>query len=74
MRNKLYFTSNHPKAQAHALKAIIEEQNKIGYYALPDQDITPILNYAKQIPDHIEDIAVIGIGGSSFSPRVKMFR
>lgn len=69
MKNKLYFNSNHPKAQEHALQAIIEEQKSIGYYALPNQDIIPILNYAKQIPDHIENIAIIGIGGSSLGSK-----
>ncbi len=69
MKNKLYFTSDHPKAQDHALNAIIKEKKSIGYYALPDQDITPIVNYAKKIPAHIENIAIIGIGGSSLGAK-----
>lgn len=69
MKNRLYFTSNHPKAQAHALKAIHKEQKEIGYYTLPDQDITPILEYAEKIPDSVESIAIIGIGGSSLGAK-----
>ncbi|MGC9350706.1 MAG: glucose-6-phosphate isomerase, partial [Sulfurovum sp.] len=65
MKNRLYFVSNHPKAQAHALQAVQKEQGKIGYYSLPDQDITPILEYAEKIPEHVESIVIIGIGGSS---------
>ena len=45
MINKLYFTSQDEHIQKKAFQAILEEQKSIGYYALPDQDITPILAY-----------------------------
>lgn len=69
MKNRLYFTSNHPKAQAHALRAIKNELDKIGYYHLPEQDVTSILEYTGKIPESIENIVIIGIGGSALGPK-----
>ncbi len=69
MINKLYFTSQDKDVQEKAFKAIVEEQKSIGYYALPEQDITPILEYCDSIPDSVETIAVIGIGGSSLGAK-----
>lgn len=69
MKNRLYFISSHPKAQAHALDAISKELDHVGYYTLPDQDITSILEYAKQIPEKIESIVIIGIGGSALGAK-----
>ena len=42
MKNTLHFTSKHPKAQALAFNAIYAEQESIGYYALPEQDISAL--------------------------------
>jgi glucose-6-phosphate isomerase len=69
MINKLYFTSQDAHIQQKAFKTIVEEQTSIGYYALPDQDITPILEYCDSIPNSVESIAVIGIGGSSLGAK-----
>ena len=69
MINKLYFTSQDENIQKKAFQAIMEEQKSIGYYALPDQDITPILTYCDSISDTVESIAVIGIGGSSLGAK-----
>jgi glucose-6-phosphate isomerase len=69
MKNRLYFTSNHPKAQAHALHAITNELDTIGYYHLPDQDIGSILEHTEKIPESIENIVVIGIGGSALGAK-----
>jgi len=69
MINKLYFTSEDEKTQKKAFDAIVKEQKSIGYYALPDQDIAPILMYCDSIPNTIETIAVIGIGGSSLGAK-----
>ena len=69
MINRLYFTSTHPKAEESAFHAIAEEQKTIGYYALPEQDITSILEYSKSISEDIETIVVIGIGGSSLGSK-----
>jgi len=67
--NTLYFTSADEKTQKRAFDAIVEEQKSIGYYTLPDQDITPILAYCDSISESVENIAVIGIGGSSLGAK-----
>jgi glucose-6-phosphate isomerase len=69
MKNRLYFSSDDKAMQTKAYDAICKEQEHIGYYHLPDQDITPILDYCDSIPDSIETIAVIGIGGSSLGAK-----
>jgi glucose-6-phosphate isomerase len=69
MINTLYFASLDEHVQKKAFQAIEEEQKSIGYYALPDQDITPILKYCDTIPATVENVAVIGIGGSSLGAK-----
>jgi len=69
MINRLYFDSTHPKAEKHVFNAILKEQKTIGYYALPEQDITPVLEYSKTIPETVDTIVVIGIGGSSLGSK-----
>jgi glucose-6-phosphate isomerase len=69
IKNKLYFSSISKRAEEKAFDAIVKEQKSIGYYALPDQDIRPILEYCSSIPETIETIAVIGIGGSSLGAK-----
>ncbi len=62
-------SSTYEQEQQKAFKAIVEEQKTVGYYALTEQDITPILEYSKCISDDIETIVVIGIGGSSLGSK-----
>jgi len=69
VKNKLYFTSSEHQAQKRALKSIEREEKDIGYYTLPEQETTPILKYCDSIPDTIDTIAVIGIGGSSLGAK-----
>ena len=69
MKNTLYFKLKNKKVQEKAFNAIVEEQNHIGYYTLPEQDISPVLAYVKTIPKDINQIAVIGIGGSSLGAK-----
>jgi len=69
MKNEIYFKLKNKKVQEKAFSAICKEEAYIGYYALPEQDITPILSYSKTIPEHIENIAIIGIGGSSLGAK-----
>jgi len=69
MKNKLYFHSTLNNKSRNVYDAITEEKSTIGYYTLPEQNITPILEYAKSIPSEIESIAVIGIGGSSLGAK-----
>jgi len=69
MKNTLYFKLKNKKDQEEAFDAIVKEQKNIGYYALPEQDISPILKYAASIPKEITQIVVIGIGGSSLGAK-----
>lgn len=69
MKNKLYFNSNSSKEEQRAFEAIKKEQKSIGYYSLPEQDISSILEYCYAIPQAVETIAVIGIGGSSLGAK-----
>ncbi len=69
MKNKLYFSSISRKEEQRAFEAIKKEQNSIGYYTLPEQDITPILEYCNTISEDVETIVVIGIGGSSLGTK-----
>jgi glucose-6-phosphate isomerase len=69
MINKLYFTSQNRQLEAAVFDAITQEQSCIGYYSLPDQDITPALDYCQTISEKIDTIAVIGIGGSSLGAK-----
>ncbi len=69
MKNKLYFKLKNKKVQEEVFESICKEQNEIGYYSLPEQDISPILDYTKTISEEITQIAVIGIGGSSLGAK-----
>ncbi len=69
MINKLYFPPQNDKTKHTALQAVTKEQEHIGYYALPDQDITPIMDYAETIDNTATTIVVIGIGGSSLGAK-----
>jgi glucose-6-phosphate isomerase len=69
MLNKLHFTIHADTEKQRAFEAIRKEQEHIGYYALPDQNLDPVLSYCEKIPEHIETIVVIGIGGSSLGAK-----
>jgi len=69
MKNKLHFHSTLDEKANLTFSALQKEKKNIGYYALPEQDISSILDYCKTIPTSIESIAVIGIGGSSLGAK-----
>ncbi len=69
MINKLYFPCSDNKTKQHAFEAIKAEQKHIGYYGLPEQDTSAITNYCQKIPETVENIVVIGIGGSSLGAK-----
>ena len=69
MKNALFFDSISHTMQQRAFDAIQKEQESVGYYTLPEQDISPILAYCEKIPDEVTTIAVIGIGGSSLGAK-----
>ncbi len=69
MLNRLHFTFSDEKTKKHAFSAIQQEQQTIGYYALPEQDTAPIHAYCDTINDAIDTVVVIGIGGSSLGAK-----
>ena len=69
MKNRLYFNVPLNSKTKEAYRALKEEKESIGYYALPEQDISPIMEYSSTIPSEVENIAVIGIGGSSLGAK-----
>jgi glucose-6-phosphate isomerase len=71
MQNKLHFnTSNFSKEKKDRLfKSIQKESEKIGYYKLPEQDISEINDYVQAFDANIEHIVVLGIGGSSLGAK-----
>ena len=69
MINKLHFTSENAPIQKEAFTAIEKEYHTIGYYALPNQDTTSIMEYCQTISNTIDTIVVIGIGGSSLGAK-----
>jgi glucose-6-phosphate isomerase len=69
MKNKLHFNISLDDKAQDVYKAIEKEKNSIGYYTLPEQDITSIIEYSQTIPSDISSIAVIGIGGSSLGAK-----
>jgi len=69
MKNRLHFKIKLNDKAQDAYTSISKEKDSIGYYALPNQNISDILTYCETIPETIESIAVIGIGGSSLGAK-----
>lgn len=69
MKNKFYFNIQYRDEYQKTFEAIDKEQESRGYYSLPEQDLSPILEYCDTITDDIDTIAVIGIGGSSLGAK-----
>lgn len=69
MKNILYFEEEDKGREEKAFVAIEKEKNILGYYSLPEQDISEIISYINTIDENIESIAVIGIGGSSLGAK-----
>lgn len=71
MKNKLYFNVNDRQTEDKTalFSAIKEERLHIGYYNLPEQNIEDISAYTQVFDGNIENIVVLGIGGSSLGAR-----
>ena len=71
MKNKIYFNICERQVEEKALlfSEIEKETLNIGYYNLPEQNVDKILAYAKDFDDKIENIVVLGIGGSSLGAK-----
>lgn len=70
MKSKLKFEEHLlSKERKSLLERIAKEREEIGYYNLPDQDTSAIVEYAQSLDESIETVAVIGIGGSSLGAK-----
>jgi len=68
MHNRLYFNMDNQKRD-DIFQKIVLEQNRIGYYNLPNENINHILEFADNFDKNIETIAILGIGGSSLGSK-----
>jgi len=71
MRNKLHFNVfTYDFEEKHKLfNAIDKERLNIGYYNLPEQNIDEVLKFVDEFDENIENIVVLGIGGSSLGAK-----
>jgi len=71
MDNKLYFSIENSNSQQkqNLIDAIDKESKEIGYYKLPRQNIDEILTFVENFDESIENIVVLGIGGSSLGSK-----
>ena len=71
MKSRLYFNrlDNLDNIKEELFNTIKEEKNSIGYYNLPNEDISSILEYADNFNRKIKNIVVVGIGGSSLGAK-----
>ena len=71
MRNRLHFNSStfEIDEKQKLFKEIDEERLSIGYYNLPEQNIDEVLEFVNSFDKSIENIVVLGIGGSSLGAK-----
>jgi len=69
MKNRIHFKTHESEDKQKLFTSIEKEKLSVGYYALPHQNIDDILAYAKAIDENIENIVVLGIGGSSLGAK-----
>ena len=71
MRNRLHFNifNCETDEKQRLFKAIDKERLSIGYYNLPEQNIDEVLEFVHAFDESIENIVVLGIGGSSLGAK-----
>ena len=69
MLNRLYFSVEDRETGEKACEALANERGRIGYYDLPDMNPAAVLELASAVPDEVDTIALIGIGGSALGAR-----
>ena len=71
MKSKIHFKicDRQVDEKKQLFTAIEKERTSIGYYNLPEQNIEAILKYADSFNENIENIIVLGIGGSSLGSK-----
>lgn len=65
MHNNQFFNSS--KIKNNILDEIKKEEKEIGYYSLPEQDISNIISFSKTVKKN--NIIVVGIGGSTLGSK-----
>jgi len=71
MQNRLYFDrlDRFDNEKQELMIKIEEERGNIGYYNLPNQNIDEVLEFVDSFDKNIENIMVLGIGGSSLGAK-----
>ena len=71
MLNKVFLKNEEldNSTKKDVFEAIQKESDTIGYYKLPEQNIDSILDYCNTFDESIENIIVLGIGGSSLGSK-----
>jgi len=71
VKNRIHFSvcERQGEEKIALLSAIEKECETIGYYNLPEQNIDEILGYTQSFDENIENIVVLGIGGSSLGSK-----
>ena len=71
MKNRLHFNicNSEIDEKQKLFQAIDKERLSIGYYGLPEQNIDEILEFVNAFDESIENIVVLGIGGSSLGSK-----
>jgi glucose-6-phosphate isomerase len=70
MLNTIYFkTTAKERHKERLFGQVVEEKKSIGYYTLPEKDVSDILAFANTFDEEVKDIVVLGIGGSSLGSR-----
>jgi glucose-6-phosphate isomerase len=71
MKNKIHFNvcERQIEEKKRLFLAIKEERESVGFYNLPEQNIDDILAYSQAFDKNIENIVVLGIGGSSLGAK-----
>ena len=71
MKNRLHFNICNCEIdeKQKLFQAIDKERLSVGYYGLPEQNIDEILEFVNAFDESIENIVVLGIGGSSLGSK-----
>jgi glucose-6-phosphate isomerase len=69
MKNRIHFKTYESEDKKKLFSSIEQEKLLVGYYDLPYQNIDDILAYATTMSEEIENIVVLGIGGSSLGAK-----
>jgi glucose-6-phosphate isomerase len=71
MKNKMYFNvcERQGEEKKKLFASIQKECTEVGYYNLPEQNIDYIMEYVNGFNGEVENIVVLGIGGSSLGAK-----